>query len=285
MKVMRRNYCSILLFVLITVFNNSLFSKTIHLNNQFISYTETGAGQALVLIHAFPTDKRIWEAQHEELQNQFHVISLDLWGFGESSAVDGSAVTMSDYANEIKQLLDYLHIKKAIIGGESMGGYIVLSFLEQHPDYVEGLILSNTQAISDSEETKENREKTALDVLEHGTDKFISAFMEKAVSSKASDQTKSMLSHILSMQKPQALASALRGMALRDQTQDVLANSSVPILIITSSEDKIISPQQSENMHHLAKNSQLVVIADAGHLSNLEQPQQWNQAIRERFLD
>lgn len=281
--MMRKNGFLLFLFVCSVSFSISLCATTIHINNRFISYTETGQGKPLVLIHAFPTDKRLWEAQHEGLKQQFRVISLDLWGFGESSVVDGNAVTMADYAMEVKELLDYLHVKKAIIAGESMGGYIALAFLEHYPHDVDGLILSNTQAVADSDEAKMNREKSAVDVLENGTEKLVKGFMEKALSPSASEQTKALLAHILSTQKPTALASALRGMALRSPMFEVLANTRVPVLIITSEQDKIISPFQSEQMQHLGSNSQLIVLANAGHLSNLEQPQEWNSAVNEWF--
>ena len=283
--MMRKISAPILLFILSAFLNSTTLATTISINNRFISYTETGQGRPLVLIHAFPTDKRLWEPQHEGLKSQFRVISLDLWGFGESSDVDGTAVTMSEYAEEVKQLLDHLKIKKAIIGGESMGGYIALAFLERYPNSIEGLVLSNTQAIADSDEAKVNREKTALDVLENGSEKLVNNFMEKAVSTNASEEIKAFLSHILNKQKPTAIASALRGMALRFQTQDLLASTLLPVLIITSEQDKVISPQQSEEMLRFAKNSQLVVLANAGHLSNLEQSDQWNQAIRSAFLE
>lgn len=282
---MRKISAPILLFILSAFLNSTTLATTISINNRFISYTETGQGRPLVLIHAFPTDKRLWEPQHEGLKSQFRVISLDLWGFGDSSDVDGTAVTMSEYAEEVKQLLDHLKIKKAIIGGESMGGYIALAFLERYPNSIEGLVLSNTQAIADSDEAKVNREKTALDVLENGSEKLVNTFMEKAVSTNASEEIKAFLSHILNKQKPIAIASALRGMALRFQTQDLLASTLLPVLIITSEHDKVISPQQSEEMLSFAKNSQLVVLANAGHLSNLEQSDQWNQAIRNAFLE
>lgn len=282
-KLMMRKNGFLLLLICSVVFSVRLYATTIHINNRFISYTETGQGTPLVLIHAFPTDKRLWEPQHEGLKQQFRVISLDLWGFGESSLVDGNAVAMADYAMEVKELLDYLHIKKAIIGGESMGGYIALAFLEHYPHHVEGLILSNTQAIADSDEAKANREKSAVDVLENGTEKLVKGFMEKALAPTASEQTKAVLSHILTMQKSTALASALRGMALRNPMLELLAKTAVPVLIITSEQDKIISPSQSEQMRLLASNSQLVVLANAGHLSNLERPQEWNRAVNEWF--
>ncbi|KTD63127.1 Alpha/beta hydrolase family protein [Legionella santicrucis] len=91
------------------------------------------------------------------------------------------------------------------------------------------------------------------------------------------------LYHILTQQKPTAVASALRGMALRDATLEVLAATTVPVLIITGEFDKVISPQQSVTMHTLSRNSQLVLLANAGHLSNLEQPNLWNQSVIDMF--
>jgi pimeloyl-ACP methyl ester carboxylesterase len=268
----------------------SLFQPTfsianiIHtLNKQYIAYTDTGKGKPLILIHAFPTDKQLWAPQQDGLKNNFRIITLDLWGFGKSSSANGQAITMSDYADEVKQLMDQLHIQKAVIGGESMGGYVAIAFLEKYPDQVEGLVLSDTQSIADNPETKEKREISAVDILEHGTANMISGFMPKALSPNASEENKEFLKHILEAQKPDAIASALRGMALRQDISDLLANSVLPILIITGDKDTLISPQQSKNMHAIAKNSKLVVLTNAGHLSSLEQPDKWNQAVIQTF--
>lgn len=249
----------------------------------FIAYTEVGSGQPLVLIHAFPTDERLWEAQRAGLKEHFRVITLDLWGFGKSSSVDGQAVTMKNYADEVKKLLDQLSIQQAIIGGESMGGYVALAFLEAYPTYVKGLILSDTQSIADSDETKAKRETTARDVLENGTANVISGFMPKALTPNAPEQTRHYLQNIVESQTPTAVASALRGMALRSDTSTLLANTTLPILIITGDQDTLISPAQSENMHQLAKNSKLITLTNAAHLSNLEKPSEWNQAVVEMF--
>lgn len=253
--------------------------------HKFIFYTDEGQGKPLVLIHAFPTDHQLWEVQKEELQKYFRVITLDLWGFGQSAAANGEAITMPEYALEVKELLQQLHIKKAIIGGESMGGYIALAFLQHYPNKVAGLILSDTQSIADTPEIKAKREATAVDILQHGTETFIHNFMPKALSANATDETKLYLQTILQQQHPTAFASALRGMALRDDTSSTLTTSRTSILIITGEEDNLISPDQSRSMHALAKNSKLVVIQNAGHLSSLEKPTEWNQAVIDMFYD
>ena len=237
------------------------------------------------MIHAFPTDQQLWLPQQEGLKPYFRVITLDLWGFGQSDGVNGQAVTMKEYADEVKQLLDQLHIKRAIISGESMGGYIALAFLKKNPNLVNGLILSYTQSIADSEETKTKREVTAIDVLEHGTASLINNFMPKALSPTASQQKKIFLQSILSSQTTNGIASALRGMALRDDTSSVIAAANLPILILTGDQDTLISPQQSKNKHIIAKNSKLVIIENAGHLSSLEQPSAWNEAVVNMFFN
>ncbi|MHB1947401.1 MAG: alpha/beta fold hydrolase [Gammaproteobacteria bacterium] len=270
------------LIVLITLIL-TFFINTTQAAVDNISYKEVGYGEPLVLIHAFPTDQQLWLPQQNGLAQYFRVITLDLWGFGQSKATDGRPVTMTDYADEVKELLDQLHIKKAIIGGESMGGYVALAFLQKYPDTVNGLVLSSTQSIADTQETKTKREATAIDVLEHGTVPLINNFMPKALSPNASEQTKIFLKNILAAQAATGIASALRGMAKREDTSHILANSSLPILIMTGDQDTVIAPQQSKNMHALAKNSRLVMLSNAGHLANLEQPEQWNQAVIDMF--
>lgn len=94
---------------------------------------------------------------------------------------------------------------------------------------------------------------------------------------------KKILHGILRGQKPTAIASALRGMALREDTSTLLAKSTMPVLIISGEQDKLISPLQSQKMHTLAPNSKLVIIPNAGHLSNLEQPAEWNKSVMDMF--
>lgn len=277
---------AIVVFITVFFFSKMSVASTMLVQStkdKLISYTDIGQGEPLVLIHAFPADQQLWKSQQEGLKNHFRVITLDLWGFGQSTAVDGQAMTMTDYADEVKQLMDQLHIQKAIIGGESMGGYVTLAFLEKYPDLVEGLILSDTQSIADSPEMQSKREATAVDVLENGTTDFINAFMPKALSPNAPEPTKLFLKQILDAQAATAVASASRGMALRRELSDLLSNTLLPILILTGDQDVLISPKQSSDMHKLAKNSQLVVIANAGHLSSLEQSSRWNQAVIDMF--
>lgn len=290
MKLQRLNNKLFTLFTIILsgfVMKTTLATNALHsLQNKYLSCTEAGQGEALVLIHAFPTDKDLWQPQQQGLADYFNVVTLDLWGFGQSESPkpQGEAITMSEYADQINQMLDELHIKKAIIGGESMGGYIALAFLQKYPEKVSGLLLSNTQAIADTTEAKAKRESTAQEFLQHGTTPFIEGFLPKALSIDATTEQVNHIKEILLRQTPTAMASALRGMALREDLSAVLSKTQTPILIITSDKDAVISPQQSINMHALAKNSTLVTLEKAGHLSSWEHAELWNKAVVERFF-
>jgi pimeloyl-ACP methyl ester carboxylesterase len=261
----------------------SLLNPVISSAQATFSYSDQGHGKALILIHAFPTDKQLWLPQINGLSANFRVITLDLAGFGNAEKTDGQVVTMNAYASQVKALMDKLHISKAIIGGESMGGYVALTFLKQYPEKVRALILSDTRSVADSEQTKIDREKSAQDVLANGSAKLIANFMPKALSPEADEVTRLSLQHILEQQSAEGIASALRGMAAREDTSSVLSATKLPVLIMTGDKDALISPQESRNMHALAKNSKLIEIKNAGHLASLEQPEQWNQAVIEMF--
>jgi pimeloyl-ACP methyl ester carboxylesterase len=288
-KIISSTRVFIAIFAIFILFSSAHARTFQTADNRFISYTDIGQGRPIILVHAFPTDQRIFELARNEIEDIFHdskifrIISIDLWGFGQSSSANGKAITMTEYASEVSELLEYLNIKSAVIGGESMGGYVALAFLEKFPKKVEGLILSDTQSMADSPETKAKREADAVDVIEHGTRNLINKFISKALSPDASEKTKMFLNHVLEKQDKMAIASALRGMALRNDTSNILANSLLPILILTGEKDMLISPQQSQNMHALAKNSKLIIIPNAGHLSSLEQPHKWIWAVVDMF--
>jgi pimeloyl-ACP methyl ester carboxylesterase len=247
------------------------------------AYTDNGRGKTIVLIHAFPADHHLWEPQIKSLSQKYRVITLDLKGFGHALPTDGETVTMRQYAAEVKQLMDQLHIKKAIIGGESMGGYISLAFLKAYPQNTGGLILSNTQAIADTAEQKAGHEKEAADVLNQGTATLVESFVPKALSSNATHEVKEFVSNMFANQKASGMSSGLRGIAARRDTSKTLAQTTVPVLIISGDLDEVIAPSESIKMSKETKNSKLVLIQGAGHLTNIERPDEWDAAVINYF--
>lgn len=245
-----------------------------------LEYDDIGNGIPLLLIHGFPMDRTLWRAQIAGLWQLYRVIVPDLRGFGQSSPTAGEAISMDQYAADLKALLDALNVQQAIIGGLSMGGYVAFAFYAQYPERVGGLVLANTRATPDSEEGKQTRLSNAQAIEENGPAFLVEAMAPQLLGPTAHAETVITVHSMLARQRAQGMASALRGMATRPDRTSLLRFATVPVLIVTGSADKLIAPAESEAMHSLIPDSTLVNIPDAGHLSNLDKADAFNNAVR-----
>src|SRR5258708_5086845 len=130
-----------------------------------IAYERRGKGVPLVLIHGYPLDHSIWDEVAPLLENDFDLIIPDLRGFGQSDVMEADD-SIIEFASDIEGLLNHFKIRKAIIAGHSMGGYVALAFAREYPDAVSGLALISCQAAADSPESKAGRSATAQRVLD-----------------------------------------------------------------------------------------------------------------------
>ena len=248
-----------------------------------IEYDDIGNGVPLLLIHGFPLDRTLWRTQIAGLSQIYRVIAPDLRGFGQSSQTDGEGVSMDQYAADLKALLDSVSVRQAVIGGISMGGYIALSFYAQYADRVKGLILANTRAVPDSQEGKQSRLANAQKVGESGPGFLIESMAPKMLAPTARPEIAIAVRSMMARQRPAGITSALRGMAARPDRTALLRFATVPVLIVSGSQDALIPPSDSEAMHALIPDSRLVIIPDAGHLSNLDKADAFNHLVREFY--
>jgi pimeloyl-ACP methyl ester carboxylesterase len=246
-----------------------------------IEYDDIGNDVPLLLIHGFLLDRTLWRPQIAGLSQIYRIIAPDLRGFGESSDTDGEAVTMEQYAADLKSLLDFVNLKQTVICGISMGGYIALAFYAQYADRVKGLILANTRAVPDSEEGREARLTNAQKVDDVGSSFLVKTIAPQMLKSPANSEIEIDVRNMMMRQRATGIMSALRGMAMRLDRSALLHFATVPVLIISGSQDAFISPSYSEAMHALNPNSRLVIIPEAGHLSNLDEVDAFNRVIRE----
>ena len=119
--------------------------KTITYKNTKISFTDEGKGTAVVLLHGFLENKTMWKAFVPELSKKYRVITVDLLGHGETECL-GYVHAMEDQADMLFALLLHLKIRKVVLVGHSMGGYVALAFAELYPDYMKGLFLLNSKS-------------------------------------------------------------------------------------------------------------------------------------------
>ena len=248
-----------------------------------IEYDDIENGVPLLLIHGFPLDRTLWRTQIAGLSQLYRVIAPDLRGFGQSSETDGEAVTMDQYAADIHSLLGSVNVKQAVIGGISMGGYIALAFYAQFADRVKGLILANTRAVPDSEEGRQSRLDNAQKVGEVGPGFLVESMAPQMLGPAAKPEIEVAVRSMMARQRAAGIMSALRGMAIRPDRTALLRFATVPVLIVSGSHDALIPPGDSEAMHALIPDSRLMIIPDAGHLSNLDKADAFNHVVREFY--
>jgi 3-oxoadipate enol-lactonase len=250
-----------------------------------LAYTDTGLGQPVVLLHGYPFNRSLWNEQVNALSNSFRVITPDLRGMGESEATQGPA-TMNRMAQDVAALLDHLEISRAVVGGLSMGGYVVLAFYKQFPSRVRSLILADTRAQADTEEGKQTRFQQAEKARAEGMASIADSMLPKLLTPETVSKRPDLVKRIRDMMlktKPEGAAGALLGMAERDDQTSLLAQISVPTLILVGREDSITPVADSEKMHREIAGSRLVVLENAAHVSNLERTEQFNEEVT-RFL-
>jgi pimeloyl-ACP methyl ester carboxylesterase len=147
-------------------------TKTLHFKNTRISYTDQGKGTAIVLLHGFLENQKMWNPFIGEWSKKFRIITIDLLGHGETECM-GYVHSMENNADAVHEVLSELRLRKAIFVGHSMGGYVALAFAELYPDMVKGLVLLNSTARADSEERKTNRDR-AIKAVKQSFQNFIS---------------------------------------------------------------------------------------------------------------
>lgn len=255
--------------------------STVRINNINLAYTDTGVGRPIVLIHGYPFNRALWTEQIPTLSNSNRIIAPDLRGFGESDASPGTS-TMNSLATDIALLMDQLEIPRATIGGLSMGGYVALAFYKLFPSRVRALVLADTRPQGDTEEGKQARAQQAEKALSEGMAGIADAMLPKLLAPDTVSKRPEIVRFVRDMMlqtKPEGAAAALRGMAEREDQTELLPKISVPTLIIVGSEDAITPVADSETMHHAIDSSRLVVLDHAGHVSNVERAQQFNDEL------
>lgn len=258
----------------------------VEVNGIQLSYEDQGKGLPVLLIHGFPFDHQLWQPQIEALSKNYRVIAPDLRGFGESE-IPNDTSGMAQFAGDLIALLDLLGIDQAVICGLSMGGYISLAIAESFPERMLGLVLSNTRSAKDTYAVRQNRYNTAEKVISAGNGFLADDMVGNLLSGKTVEGNPDLVAFVHDMilrQSSAGIYAALRGMAERKDRTFLLSDIEVPTMVIAGKEDSIIPFFESERLVKSLPIGYLEVIEDSGHLSNLEQPERYNE-ILEKYLE
>jgi pimeloyl-ACP methyl ester carboxylesterase len=243
--------------------------KQILFKNTTISYTDEGKGTAIVLLHGFLENKKMWNHFIPELTQKNRVITIDLLGHGATECL-GYVHTMEDNADVVHAVLSELRVRKAIFVGHSMGGYVALAFAELYPDTIKGLVLLNSTARADSEERKKNRDR-AIKAVKHSFVNFISLSIANLFSENNRERLAATIENVKkeALQTPlQGIVASLEGMKIRQDREVLLHLTPFPKLLILGEKDPVLNYEETKEQ---IENTvvQLITFPD-GHMSHLE---------------
>lgn len=250
-----------------------------------ISYNDEGKEKdaVIIFIHGFPFNKSMWNKQMEALKNDYRVIAYDVRGHGNSDA-GTKDFSIDLFASDLLNLMDALKIDKAMLCGLSMGGYIALNAVESYPDRFDALILSDTTCTADTPEAKEKRMKTIESIRKDGVEKFADDSIKNLFASESFSTKKKEIAAVREMivnTTEELLCKTLRAFYERKETCSKLSDIYVPVLIMVGEEDKITPLAAAQLMQEKIKESLLSIIEHAGHLSNIENPLEFNNQLKE----
>lgn len=245
---------------------------------------DVGSGTPLVLLHAFPLSSAMWLGQREGLAARFRVVTPDLRGFG-GSVLGRDDPSIDLMADDVAHLFRRLGLRRAVIGGLSMGGYVAMALCRRHPDLVLGLVLAGTRASADTNGTREVRIRQA-ELLER--DRSVQVLVDEVLPHLVGPTTfrqralvYGRVRGLVQSAPPHAAAWAQRAMAGRADSFATLRGLRVPALVMVGAEDALATEEEARAMADALPNAELLVIPRAGHLCAVEQPDLFNQAVAE----
>ena len=254
----------------------------LELKSGSISYLDQGAGPVVLLLHAFPLDNTMWEPQIGILSKRFRIIAPDMRGFGKSQPA--SPWTMHDMADDLNALLDHLAVPSAAIVGVSIGGYIALALWSKFPQRVRQLVLSNSRARADNDTEKAARNDMIAAIEQSGTAILPDRMLPRLLQPNPQADVVRRVRAVIERADSTAAAYALMAMRDRMDFSSMLHRMTCPVMVLTGENDAIIRVEDARAVAEAIPGARFVNIPDSGHLSNLENPDAFNDALLS-FLD
>lgn len=253
--------------------------------NTRIAWDDIGDGPAVVFLHAFPLNRRMWAPQTSALADQWRCLTIDVRGFGDSQPAP--PFTVNRYADDVVAMLDAAGVDRAAVVGLSMGGYIAFALWRRAPARVRALVLADTRAGADAPDTRGRRHELIALARSEG----VTAVVERQLVGLLGKSTRERrpeieqsVREIATTASVDGIVGALEALLARPDSTPTLATISVPTLVVTGEEDVLAPPTEARAMQAAITSSRLEVLARAGHLSNIERPGAFNAVVGE-FLN
>jgi 3-oxoadipate enol-lactonase len=248
-----------------------------------LHYLDAGAGgDVVLLLHAFPLSSAMWQPLAKALSGRFRVIAPDYRGLGQSRPAP-AAITMASAVDDVRTLLRSLGVRRVLVAGLSMGGYVAFELYRRAPELVRALALCDTRATPDTVQARDSRETFARNALEKGLSWVADDFTPRLLRPSPDPAVVARVREIIAGGTPEGVAAAQRGMALRADSVPTLSRIGVPTLVVVGAEDQLTPPADAIAMQSGIRGARLAVIPGAGHLPVLESPAAFAQALSSFF--
>lgn len=260
-----------------------MFPKVARLASGPVRYLEAGSGAPMVLLHAFPLGSEQWLPQLAKPPIGSRLVAPDLRGLGGTALVgEPASVTIDTYAADVLDLMAHLDIPHATLVGLSMGGYVALAVLARDASRVSGLVLADTRAAADSAEGRAARDRMIELVQRDGSPgvaaEMIAKLLGETTRAQQPDLTDAVV-RLIETNGPDGVEAAVRAMKDRPDRTALLATITCPTVVICGDEDVVTPPAECEAMAGQISGARFVRLPGAGHLSNLEAPAAFSEAL------
>lgn len=262
--------------------NKTTTLKQIIYKNTKISFTDSGKGTALVFLHGFLENSKMWDYFIPDFSKKYRVISIDLLGHGSTEPL-GYIHSMEDNADMVHAVLSELKIRKAVLIGHSMGGYVALAFAELYADNVKGMVLLNSTSRADSDERKTNRDRAIKAVKQNYTN-FVRLSIANLFSENNRERLESEIENVKTeaLETPlQGIVASLEGMKIRKDREVILHFANYPILLILGKNDPVLNYEES--IEQIKNTSVKLITFPDGHMSPIENREDLKKDLLEFF--
>lgn len=252
--------------------------------NGIIVYDYEGIGDTLIFIHAFPLSSRMWDKQVEYFKDKYRVITYDIRGLGKSKQ-SSNQFTLEEYSNDFINICNEMKLEKINACGLSMGGYIILRTLEKQPQIFSSVILADTRAERDADEGIISRSNAIIDIKKGKLDYVLNEYLKRLISETSYNnlEIRNNIFNLMKSNSAEGIIGAMLAIATRTTTLYSLNSINIPSLILVGQYDELTPLKFSEDMQKALRDAELNIIPNAGHLSNIENPDYFNKSI-ENFL-
>jgi pimeloyl-ACP methyl ester carboxylesterase len=235
-----------------------------------IHYDDRGRGPAILLSHGYGATSQMWAGQADDLESDHRVVTWDLRGHGQSASPESLAdYSRSAAVDDMRALLDACGVERAVIGGLSLGGYLSLAFHLAHPERVRALMLFDT-----GPGYKSSKARAAWN---RGAERMAREFEARGMAALTGGAEVKVSAHRSAV----GLARAARGTLAQfdSRVAESLEGIRVPTLVLVGERDEPFLAA-TDYMAGKIPNATKVLISDAGHAANIDQPQAFNRAVR-----